>query len=160
MRTQSVHRIPRSTFVTTRNAPPDERGTGLALLLFLSNEKAKYFLQEDWTRRANQCRRVTRAPACRMGGAATGAAAFVIASAGEAIHGATSKGWIASSHSLLAMTRIACRMGGAKAIPIAWRATGAAASVVIASASEAIHGRSNAQRADCFVAIRSSQSRG
>jgi hypothetical protein len=27
LRTESVHRIPRSTFVTTRNAPPDERGT-------------------------------------------------------------------------------------------------------------------------------------
>jgi hypothetical protein len=49
LRTQSVHRIPRSTFVTTRNAPPDERGTGLALLLFLPKEKAKYFLQESWT---------------------------------------------------------------------------------------------------------------
>ena len=53
-----VHRIPRSTFVTTRNAPPDEHGTGLALLLFLPNQKAKYFSQESWTRRANQCRGV------------------------------------------------------------------------------------------------------
>jgi hypothetical protein len=58
LRTQSVHRIPRSTFVTTRNAPPDERGTARALLLFLPSEKAKYFLQESWTRRANQCHRV------------------------------------------------------------------------------------------------------
>jgi hypothetical protein len=41
------------------SAPPDERGTELALLLFLPNEKAKYFSQEGWTRRANQCRRVT-----------------------------------------------------------------------------------------------------
>ena len=56
LRTQSVHRIPRSTFVTTRNAPPDERGTAMALLLFLPNEKAKYFSPQDWTRRANQCR--------------------------------------------------------------------------------------------------------
>jgi hypothetical protein len=46
----NVHRIPRSTFVTTRNAPPDERGTGLALLLCLPNRKANYFLQESWTR--------------------------------------------------------------------------------------------------------------
>jgi hypothetical protein len=48
-RTRRVHRIPRSTFVTTRNAPPDERGTANALLLFPPNEKAKYFLQENWT---------------------------------------------------------------------------------------------------------------
>jgi hypothetical protein len=41
------------------SAPPDERGTELALLLFLPNEKAKYFLQEGWTRRANQCRHRT-----------------------------------------------------------------------------------------------------
>jgi len=27
---------------------------GIALLLFLANEKAKYFFAEDWTRRANQ----------------------------------------------------------------------------------------------------------
>jgi len=54
LRTQSVHRIPHSTFVTTRNAPPDECRTVIALLLFLANEKAKYFFAEDWTRRANQ----------------------------------------------------------------------------------------------------------
>jgi hypothetical protein len=51
LRTQSVHRIPHSTFVTTRNAPPDERGTGLALVLFLPNQKAENFLQESWTGR-------------------------------------------------------------------------------------------------------------
>jgi hypothetical protein len=56
LRTESVHRIPRSTFVTTRNAPPDECGMARALLLFLPNEKAKNFLQVGWTRRANQCR--------------------------------------------------------------------------------------------------------
>ena len=44
-----VHRIPHSTFVTTRNAPPDERGTAVALLPFLANEKAKYFFAGDWT---------------------------------------------------------------------------------------------------------------
>jgi len=44
-----VHRIPRSTFVTMRNAPPDERGTGCALLLFLPDRKAKYFSLRDWT---------------------------------------------------------------------------------------------------------------
>jgi hypothetical protein len=53
-RTESVHRIPHSTFVTTRNAPPDECRTAVALLLFLPNEKAKYFSPEGWTRRANQ----------------------------------------------------------------------------------------------------------
>ena len=49
--TACVHRIPRSTFVTMRNAPPDERGTGLALVLFLPNQKAENFLQESWTGR-------------------------------------------------------------------------------------------------------------
>jgi hypothetical protein len=39
------------------SAPPDEHGTAPALLLFLPDEKAKYFSQAGWTRRANQCRR-------------------------------------------------------------------------------------------------------
>jgi hypothetical protein len=44
-----VHRIPRSTFVTTRNAPPDERGTGEVLELICPTAKAKNFSWHDWT---------------------------------------------------------------------------------------------------------------
>jgi hypothetical protein len=50
-----VHRIPRSTFVTMRNAPPDERGTGRALLLFLPDHQAKYFLHVGWTGNSANC---------------------------------------------------------------------------------------------------------
>ena len=43
MRTQSVHRIPRSTFVTTRNAPPDERGMDCSSAVS-TKRKSKIFL--------------------------------------------------------------------------------------------------------------------
>jgi hypothetical protein len=48
-----VHRIPRSTFVTTRNAPPDERGTGEVLEVICPTVKAKNFSQADWTGQIN-----------------------------------------------------------------------------------------------------------
>jgi hypothetical protein len=44
-----VHRIPRSTFVTTRNAPPDERGTGEVVKAICPTAKAKNFSRKDWT---------------------------------------------------------------------------------------------------------------
>jgi hypothetical protein len=43
LRTESVHRIPRSTFVTTRNAPPDERGTTVLYCCFYQIEKRNFF---------------------------------------------------------------------------------------------------------------------
>jgi hypothetical protein len=43
LRTQSVHRIPRSTFVTTRNAPPDERGTVMLYCCVYQIEKRDIF---------------------------------------------------------------------------------------------------------------------
>jgi hypothetical protein len=48
-----VHRIPRSTFVTTRNAPPDERGTGEVVKVICPTAKAKNFSRgglDSWNR--------------------------------------------------------------------------------------------------------------
>jgi hypothetical protein len=38
-----VHRIPHSTFVTTRNAPPDERGMARLLMLIWPGKEQEYF---------------------------------------------------------------------------------------------------------------------
>jgi hypothetical protein len=44
--TACSHRIPRSTFVTTRNAPPDERGTTVLYCCFYQTKKRNIFCGE------------------------------------------------------------------------------------------------------------------
>jgi hypothetical protein len=54
-RHQSVHRVLDPTSVAIARAPLFSDQDGIAMALMRASGKAKYFLEEGWTRGANQC---------------------------------------------------------------------------------------------------------